>query len=566
MFSNPFRRLKKARGFVAGAVTVGALGLFFQGKDSDSLFEVSKNLDIYATLFRELNTYYVDPIEPGRLVKTGLDAMLADLDPYTNYITESDAEEYEFQTTGKYGGVGASLRTESDDILVGEIYEGSPAQKAGLHPGDIIQTIDNQVVKGKTIDQVSLLLKGSPGTTVSLKVKDAITGVDATRVVTRGEIELSSVPYAGLVGSKKDMAFVRLSQFTPNCARQVKDALDSLKTAAGSSGLKGVVLDLRGNPGGLLDEAVALCNLFVERGQLVVSTKGKMEEWDKDFKTMGASWDEKIPVAVLISNSSASASEIVAGTLQDLDRGVVIGERSYGKGLVQVTRPLGYNARLKLTTARYYTPSGRCIQALDYAHRAADGTAAIIPDSLKKSYKTKAGRTVKSGGGVEPDVAVADESISRLAVTLYSKNLLFDWATQYVREHKALTSPAGAFGLSDAEFDKFAAWVITKNFSYRSSSEEMLDSLKAVATREKLYDAAKSEFTALSAKLMKDKKADLAKNRAEVKRLLEGEIVSRYYYQRGRIIQNLASDAELAKAVVYLENPAQYGAVLTAKK
>jgi carboxyl-terminal processing protease len=566
MFSNPFRRLKKARGFVAGVVTAGALGLFIQGKDSDSLFEVSKNLDIFATLFRELNTYYVDPIEPGRLVKSGLDAMLADLDPYTNYITESDAEEYEFQTTGRYGGVGASLRTESDDILVGEIYEGSPAQKAGLHPGDIILTIDNQVVKGKTIDQVSLLLKGSPGTSVSLKVKDAITGADATRVVTRGEIELSSVPYAGLVGSGKDLAFVRLAQFTPNCARQVKDALDSLKTAAGPSGLKGVVLDLRGNPGGLLDEAVNLCNLFVARGQLVVSTKGKMEEWDKDFKTSSASWDEKIPVTVLINNSSASASEIVAGTLQDLDRGVVIGERSYGKGLVQVTRPLGYNARLKLTTARYYTPSGRCIQALDYAHRSADGTAAIIPDSLKKSYKTRGGRLVKSGGGVEPDVAVKDEPVSRLAVTLYSKNIFFDWATQYVREHKTLTSPAGAFSLSDAEFDKFAAWAVTRNFSYRSNSEEMLDSLKAEATREKLYDAAKPEFTALQAKLTKDKKADLAKNRTEVKRLLEGEIVSRYYYQRGRIVQKLASDPELAKAVTYLENPTQYGAVLTAKK
>ena len=564
MFSNPFRRLRKARGFVAGILTAGTVGLFFQGKESDSLFEVSKNLDIFATLFRELNTYYVDPIEPGRLVKTGLDAMLADLDPYTNYITESDAEEYEFQTTGKYGGVGASMRAISDDIVVGEIYEGSPAQKAGLHPGDIVLTIDNQSVKGKAIDDVSILLKGSPGTQVTLRVKDVLTGAEETRVVTRGEIELSSVPYAGLVGNGKDLGYVRLSQFTPGCARQVKGALDSLKGAT-ANGLKGVVLDLRGNPGGLLEEAVALCNLFVDRGQLIVSTKGKMEEWEKDFKTTGASWDEKIPVAVLISHSSASASEIVAGTLQDLDRGVVIGERSYGKGLVQITRPLGYNARLKLTTARYFTPSGRCIQALDYAHRAADGTAAIIPDSLKKTFKTRGGRTVKSGGGVEPDVAVEDAPVSRLAGTLYSKNIFFDWATQYVRSHKTLPA-AGTFSLTDAEFDQFASWAAGKDFTYRSRSEELMDSLRAVATREKLYDGAKPEFTALSAKLAKDKKADLAKHRTEIKRLLEGEIVSRYFYQRGRIVQGLATDAELAKAVTYLENPAQYGSVLTAKK
>jgi len=557
-------RWRGLRGFTAGAIAAGSVALFFQGKDSDSYFEVSKNLDIYATLFRELNTYYVDPIEPGRLVKTGLDAMLADLDPYTNYITESDIEDYEFQTTGRYGGIGASLRTASDDILVGEVYENSPAQKGGLHPGDIILSIDNQVVKGKTIDAVSTLLKGSPGTQVSLRVKDVMTGAEETRVVTRGEIELSSVPYAGLVGAGKDVAFVRLSQFTPGCARQVKAALDSLKGAA-KPALRGVVLDLRGNPGGLLDEAVNLCNLFLDRGQLVVSTKGKMTEWDKDFKTSAASWDEKIPVTVLVNHSSASASEIVAGTLQDLDRAVVIGERSYGKGLVQVTRPLGYNARLKLTTARYYTPSGRCIQALDYANRKADGTAAAIPDSLKKTYKTRGGRTVKSGGGVEPDVAVDDAPISRLAVVLYSKNLLFDWATQYTREHKTLPA-AGAFSLTDAEYDKFAAWLGTKNYTYRNAGEDLLDSLKAVAIREKTYDAAKPEFAALSAKLARDKKADLVKQRAEIKRLLEAEIASRYYYQRGRIVQSLASDPELAKALQYLENPTQYSAVLTARR
>jgi carboxyl-terminal processing protease len=560
LLSGKYRTVKT---FLAGVITMGVIGLFIQGKNTDSYFEVSKNMDIFATLFKELNTYYVDPIEPGKMMKTGIDAMLDDLDPYTNYITEADIEDYEFQTTGKYGGVGATMRRKDDNIYVGDVYEGSPAQKAGLHPGDQVIAIDNQPLKGKTIDDISVLLKGAPGTQVNVRIKDAYNGQESLKTITRGEIELSSVPYAGFVGDQKNVGFVRLTQFTPGCGRMVRDALDSLKKI--KPDMKAVVLDLRNNPGGLLDEAVNVCNIFVDRGQLVVSTKGKMQDWDKDFKTTGAPWDTKIPLAVLVNHSSASASEIVAGTMQDLDRGIIIGERSYGKGLVQTTRPLGYNARLKLTTAKYYTPSGRCIQALDYTHRNADGSVGNVPDSLKKAYKTAAGRTVLSGGGVEPDVKLTDESISRLSITLYTKNYLFDYATQYARDHKTI-APAGSFALTPAEFNDFVKWLEGKDYAYKTQTEEEFDSLKANAVREKYYDAAKAEFTALQTKISHDKKQDLLKHQAEVTRLLENEIVSRYYYQKGRIEQSLKTDNDLAKAVNLLNQPTQYDALLQPRK
>jgi carboxyl-terminal processing protease len=555
--------IKKYKLVLASVVIIGFSGFFIQGKGETGLFEVSKNLDIYATVFKELNTYYVDPIEPGKLTKAGIDAMLDDLDPYTNYITESDIEDYEFQTTGRYGGIGATMRRDGDAIYIGDVYESSPAQKAGLHPGDMVLTIDGHLVKGKTVDEISSLLKGSPGTQVTLKVKNALNSAEETKLVTRGEIELSSVPFAGLVGPEKDIAFVRLTQFTPACGRQVKDALDSLRTA--KPGLKGVVLDLRNNPGGLLDEAVNVCNIFTERDQLVVSTKGKMQDWDKDFKTTGAAWDLKIPLTVLVNHSSASASEIVAGTMQDLDRGVVIGERSYGKGLVQTTRPLGFNARLKLTTARYYTPSGRCIQALDYAHRNPDGSVGKVPDSLKKTFRTKGGRTVLSGGGVDPDVEVKNPAISKIAIALYAKNFIFDYATQYVRQHPKLGDAAN-FSLSAAEWADFTKWLDGKDYSYKTTTEEALDSLQQMAIREKYYDAAKAEFTALRAKVGHDKKQDLQKNQAEVKDMLESEIISRYFYQRGRIAHSLRNDPELAKAISILSAPTQYSALLQTKK
>ena len=505
----------------------------------------------------------MDPIEPGRLVKTGVDAMLEDLDPYTNYITESDVEDYEFMTTGKYGGIGANMHRKGDDIYIGDVYENSPAQKAGLHPGDVVLSIDNQLVKGKSIDDLSLLLKGSPGTQLTMKVKDAYTYVESQKIITRGEIEISSVPYAALIGPQKNIAYVKLTQFTQFCSRQVKSAYDSLQKV--QPDLKGLVLDLRNNPGGLVDEAVSICNLFVDRDQLVVTTRGKIPDMDKEYRTSGTVWNKDLPLTILVNHSSASASEIVAGTMQDVDRAVIIGERSYGKGLVQVTRPLGFNAHLKLTIARYYTPSGRCIQALDYAHRNADRTVNVVPDSLKKSYKTLNGRTVLSGGGIEPDVKIKEEAASMIGVTLYVKNYLFDYATDYTGKHKTIAE-AAKFSLTDAEFNDFTKWLDKKDYSYKTETENQLDTLKAVALREKYYDESKQEFEALKAKVSHDKKQDLLKNKESVKFMLENEIVSRYYFSRGRIAQNMQHDKDLDKALDLIAQPAEYSALLKVKK
>jgi len=552
-------RIKASKGFLAGVALTATAFLFIRARSNDQYFEISKNLDVYANVIKELNTYYVDPIEPGKLVKTGVDAMLEDLDPYTNYITESDIEEYEFMTTGKYGGIGANMHRKGDDIFVGDVYENSPAQKAGLHPGDQVESIDGQPVKGKSIDDLGMLMKGSPGTQITLKIRDAFTNNVSQKIVTRSEIEISSVPYASLEGPQNNIAYVRLTQFTQGCARQVRDAFDSLQKV--QPALKGMVLDMRNNPGGLVDEAVGVCNIFVDKGQLVVSTKGKIADLDKEYKTPGLVWNKNLPLTVLVNHSSASASEIVAGTMQDLDRGVIIGERSYGKGLVQVVHQLGFNARLKLTIAKYYTPSGRCIQMIDYAHRNADGSVGYIPDSLKKAYKTKGGRTVLSGGGIAVDVNVKDEPMSMIAVALYTKNYLFDYATDYASKHKTI-APANKFTLTDAEFNDFAKWLENKDYSYKTETETELDSLKSVAIREKYYDNAEREFESLQSKVSHDKKQDLLKNKEQVKEMLENEIASRYYYTRGRIAQGMQHDKELDKALSILSQPAEYDGLL----
>ncbi len=553
------KKMKGAKGFIAGAALSATAFMFIKAQNSDPYFEIAKNLDIYTNLFKELNTFYVDPIEPGKLVKTGVDAMLQELDPYTNFISEADVEEYEIMTTGKYGGIGANMQRKGNDIYVADVYENSPAHKAGLHPGDMVESIDGQPLKGKTIEDLGSLLKGSPGTQLKMKVKDAYTQIVSEKLITRGEIEISSVPYAGLVGAQNDIAYVRLTQFTQQCGNAVKDAYDSLKKVQPS--LRGLVLDLRNNPGGLLDEAVSICNIFIDKGQSVLTTRYRIEEMNKEYKTTIQAWNKDLPLAVLVNKSSASASEIVAGTIQDLDRGVVIGERSYGKGLVQVTRPLGFKSHLKLTVARYYTPSGRCIQALDYTRRNADGSVGLMADSLKKIFKTKGGRNVLSGGGVSPDVAVTDEPMSLIAVTLYTKNYIFDYATDYASKHKTIAAP-DKFALSDEEFNQFAKWVENKDYSYKSETELQRDSLKKTALKEKYFENVKSEFDALKNKLSHDKKQDLIKHKDQVKHILESEIASRYYYTRGRMAQSMQYDKELEKAVSLINAPAEYSKLL----
>lgn len=551
------------KSFLLGAVVVGGVSLFIQAKTADSYFEMSKNMEVFANIFKELNTYYVDPIEPGKLTKVGIDAMLNDLDPYTNYITESDIEDYEFMTTGKYGGIGAALRKKDKEVYIGDIYENSPSQIAGLHTGDKLISIDGKSVYDKSIDDISLLLKGGKGTKIVLKIKDAITDAESEKTVVRGEIEISSVPYAGFVGANNNIAFVKLTQFTQACSKHVRNALDSLKKV--NPKMIGVVLDLRANPGGLLDEAVEVCNIFLDRGQLVVSTKGKDKEWDKNFNTESAPWDTQIPLAVLVNGSSASASEIVAGTMQDLDRGIVLGAKSYGKGLVQTTRPVGFNARLKLTTAKYYTPSGRCIQAIDYSHRNADGIANKFADSLLSNFKTKNGRIVRSGGGVSPDISTDNEKYSPMTEFLYTKNLLFDYASIYFKKHKSLAA-AQSFALTNEEYTEFSNWAMTKDFSYKTKTEIFLDSLNSAAKEDKLYETNKAEFAALKSKIVQDKKQDFIKHKTEIKKVLENEIIVRYYYQKGRIVQALNGDQTLEKATELLSKPNELQALLQPKK
>jgi len=520
---------------------------------TDKYFEISKNLEIYTNLFKELNIYYVDPIEPGAMMKTGVDAMLKGLDPYTNFISEAEIEDFEFQTSGRYGGIGAGIRIDDDsNIVIADPIEGSPVDKAGIKAGDIIVSVDEHPLKGKTEEQFGPLLKGSSGSSLTMVIQQPFTGKQTTHTIKREEINISSVPYFTLLGKEKNIAYASLTQFTQNCSRDLLRALDSLKSQ--NKDLKGVVLDLRGNPGGLLNEAVSICNLFVDRGQLVVSTRGKNADWNKEFHTNAAAWDATIPLVVLVNHGSASASEIVSGTMQDLDRGVIIGTRSYGKGLVQIVRPLSYNTQLKVTTAKYYTPSGRCIQAIDYSHRNEDGSVSTVPDSLKKSFKTKNGRLVYDGGGIEPDVKTEDVELSNILQSLLAKGYIFDYATKYYYEHPQI-APAQDFKLTDAEFNAFITWLGSKDYSYQTASEKKLQELKEQAEAEKSFDKIRTEFNALATKLAHDKKQDIEKHAAEVSRVLAAEIAGRYYYQKGRVVNRLYNgDQDMQQALLLLES------------
>ena len=548
--------------YLVGALVGGTILLSIQAMESDPYFEISKNLEIFTKLFKELNAYYVDPIQPGKMMKKGIDGMLADLDPYTNYITEEDIEDYRFQTTGKYGGIGCSLYEKDNYIVVSEPLENSPVIKAGLKAGDLITEIDGRSIKGKSVEDISRFLRGSAGTGLKVKVKDGVTGAESNKTITREEISISSIPYAGMVGENNEYAYLRLAQFTERCGNMVRNSLDSMKKA--NPNTKGIILDLRFNPGGLLDEAVNIANIFINGDQIVVTTKGKNAEWDKTYKTKGTPLDEKIPVTVLVNRMSASASEIIAGTMQDLDRGVVIGQRSFGKGLVQTTRDLAFNSKLKVTTAKYYTPSGRCIQALDYSHRNDDGSVGEISDSLKTKFKTKNGRIVMDGGGVEPDVKTPTKEALRIISTLNTKFFVFDYATQYVAKHASIASSKD-FQLTDADFDDFVKWLEQKDYSYKTKTEEALAKFKDIAEKENYFDAIKNDYTMVQKSLSHDKTQDLLKNKKEIMRLLQDEIVTRYYYQRGRFQNQLKDDVEVKEAISVLSNPTRYNNILSNK-
>ena len=546
---------KKARWYVMGTFTGVALMALVS---FDNYFEISKNLEIFSAIMKELNIYYVDEIKPGDLTKTGVDAMLESLDPYTVYIPESMVEDHRMTTTGQYGGIGAVVRKKGDYVMITEPYEGSPAQKAGLQAGDLIIEVAGQSTKGKTTDDVVKFLRGASNTTVQMKVKREGQANDLTIDLTREEIKIPNVPYYGMVDT--EVGYIKLKGFTTNAGGEVSAALTDLKQK--NAGIKGVVLDLRGNPGGLLREAINVVNVFVDKNQNVVSTKGKVSEWNKTYKTINASVDASLPLVVLVDRGSASASEIVSGTIQDLDRGVIIGQRSFGKGLVQTTRPLIYNAQLKLTTSKYYIPSGRCIQALDYSHRNSDGSVGSIPDSLRSKFKTKSGRIVYDGGGVYPDISIKPRKYSTILRSLVLNNLVFDFATQYKARHPQIAS-AREFALTDTEYDEFISFLKDKSYEYKTESEKLLDQFKQIAEKEHYYTELQTEFDALYNKKKATKSNDLQKFKPEIVEFLTEEIVSRYYYQKGRIEASFVNDGELKEAVTVLKDPARYKTILS---
>lgn len=520
-------------------------------------FEISKNLDIFNSVYRELNVAYVDGTKPGQLMKTGIDAMLNSLDPYTVYYTENDIEDFRFMTTGEYGGIGATVNDINGKIIVAEPYEGFAAHRAGLRAGDQIVGVNGVNVEGKRSDQISSLLKGQAGTPIKLRVIKAGQSVATEVSLNREEIKAKAVPYSAILPNGQT-GYIRLVSFTENCGAEVKAALLDLK----SKNCRNLVLDLRGNLGGLLHEAVNIVNLFVDRGQEIVFTKGKITEWDKSYLSVNPPVDTQIPLVVLVDESSASASEIVSGALQDLDRAVIIGKRTFGKGLVQQTKDLVYNAKIKITVAKYYIPSGRCVQALDYSNKDEEGRVEKVPDSLITAFKTKNGRIVYDGAGVMPDIKTPDERFENVLVSLISKYHIFNYATQYALKHPQI-APAREFKLSESEYAEFLGYLKDKDYSYKTKSEIDLDELKKTAEEEKYYADIKTEYEALAARVAANKKDDISRHKASIKKYLEEEIVARYYFQTGRIEAALNGDEDLKEATRLLADEGKINILLT---
>lgn len=535
---------------IAGFIALTGIAAINSPFVTGNYFEITKNIELFANTFKELNTQYVDELDPGKLMKTGIDAMMKSLDPYTNYYSESQVEGFRYITEGKYNGIGVRFRLRDDYIMIMAPMDGSPAQKAGLKAGDMIMEVDGKSAKGKTEDELNYILQGFPGSEVTLKISRPATG-EMTLSVKRDEVNTKNVPHFEEISP--NIGYIALTTFTKNAANNILDALKDLKSD--NPNLKGLILDLRDNGGGLLNEAVSICNIFVPKSEEIVSTRGKVKDRDMVYRTTMNPSDEKIEIVVLVNKMSASASEIVSGALQDLDRAVIMGQRTFGKGLVQNFREIGYNARIKVTTAKYYVPSGRCIQAVSYVN----GEPVPVADSLQATFKTRNGRKVKDGGGVQPDVEIPITDKTDLMKALDDKLMIFDFATDYVNKNP---TPVDVKTFSFIDWDAFLKFLKDKKFTYESKTEHLLSQLKTEAEKSKMFSTVQNEYSNLKNKIESEKQKDLAANKDRILSLLSGEIASRFYYEKGRVQVKLKNDNEIKDAVELLNNPAKYNKIL----
>lgn len=547
----------RGRKFKLVVFSLMAVALFAFTVPADRYFDIAKSLDIFATLVKEVNANYVDEVDPKKLIDIGINGMLEQLDPYTDYIPKENLEAFSIQTTGEYAGIGALVGLINHKTVITNPYIGFPAHRAGIRVGDELISVDGKNVQGKPTNESSALLKGVPQTDVEVEIKRYGETNNLKFKLVREKIKISNVTYQGLID--KDLGYIKLDEFTPGAGREVADAVRKMK----EQGAKKLILDLRDNPGGSLYEAVNIVNIFIPKGKEVVSTRGKAQESNKTYSTLNNPIDLEIPLVILTSGGSASASEIVAGSLQDYDRALLVGQRTFGKGLVQTTRQLAYDAQLKITTAKYYIPSGRCIQALDYAHRHSDGSVSKFADSLKREFKTKIGRKVFDGAGLDPDVSVEPETVATPTVELISSGLIFDYASKYCGEHKPGPSSMRSFKLSDAEYDQFVAWVKGQRFVYTSEMDNKIESVIASAKTERYFDQLQSSLNDLKSKINLAHNSDFARYKTELVRALEQEIAFHYQLVQGQIDVGIDADLELVAAKKLLTDQNRYKQLLS---